>query len=168
MGSEDNGFYQGTVIYVIGKKNLHNELLTSYLSQEFKVPCVLDTEIERIQRDDNLDEVDKKLVLFDTWGKNLNRLFLEFNSVMKQLFPYIFLTLFNLEADVIQRHEAAELFGYTLDFQNSHWGFLSFVYWSVNGGSCGAGPMPNHVLILPGMLSNPKGRKRIDKMSMPP
>ena len=99
MGGEDNGFYQGTVIYVIGEKNLHNELLTSYLSQEFKVPCVLDTEIERVQRDNKLDEVDKKLVLFDTWGKNLNRLFLEFNGVMKQLFPYIFLTLFNLEYD---------------------------------------------------------------------
>jgi LuxR family transcriptional regulator of csgAB operon len=99
LGGEEKGFYQGTVIYVIGEKNLHNELLTSHLSQEFKVPCVLDTEIERVQRDNNLDEVDRKLVLFDTLGKNLNRLFLEFNGVVKQLFPYIFLTLFNLEYD---------------------------------------------------------------------
>jgi LuxR family transcriptional regulator of csgAB operon len=99
LGSEEYGFYHDTVIYVIGEKNLHNELLTSYLDQELNVPCVLDTEIERVLRDNNLDEVAKKLVLFDTYGKNLNQLFLEFNGVMKQLFPYIILTLFNLEYD---------------------------------------------------------------------
>ena len=99
LSSEECGFYHGTVIYVIGEKNLHNELLTSYLGQELNVPCVLDAEIERVLRDNNLDEVDKKLVLFDTYGKNLNQLFLEFNGVIKQLFPFIILTLFNLEYD---------------------------------------------------------------------
>lgn len=99
MDGEDKGLYQGTVIYVIGMKNLHNELLTSYLNEEFSVPCILDSEIERVQRDNNLDEIHRKLVLFDTWGKNLSRLFLEFNGVVKKLFPYIFLALFNLDYD---------------------------------------------------------------------
>ena len=85
------------MIYIIGEKNLHNELLTAHLEQVFNVPCILDTEIERVQRDNNLDAVERKLVLFDIYGKDLNRLFLEFNGVVKVLFPYIFLALINMD-----------------------------------------------------------------------
>ncbi len=97
MGRDENTLYQGTAIYIIGERNLHNELNNAYLSQEFNIPCVLDPAIERVQRDNNLDSVEKKLVLFDTYGKNLSRIFLEFSGVIKEIFPYIFLALFNLE-----------------------------------------------------------------------
>ena len=97
MGDENSTFYKGTMIYVIGEKNLHNELLTNHLGQVLNVPCIQDKEIERVQTDNNLDTVERKLVLFDTYGKDLNRLFLEFNGVVKTLFPYIFLALINMD-----------------------------------------------------------------------
>ena len=97
MGGDNDTFYKGTVIYIIGEKNLHNELLKVHLEQVFNIPCILDTEIERVQRDNNLDIVERKLVLFDTYGKDLNRLFLEFNGVVKELFPYIILALINMD-----------------------------------------------------------------------
>ena len=99
MGGKAEQFYQGTVIYIIGRKNVHNELLKRYLDDEFDVACVLDPEIERVQRDNNLDKVEKKLVLFDMLGKDLNRLFLELNGSIRELFPYILLSLFNMDTD---------------------------------------------------------------------
>ena len=99
MGDSDNQFYKGTVIYIIGKRNFHNELLEKFLNQEFNVPCILDPEIERLQKDNNLDEVEKKLVLYDVTRKELNRIYLEFNGVVKELFPYILLSFFNMEYD---------------------------------------------------------------------
>ena len=97
---EKNGsLYKGTVIYLIGKNNVQNELLKKYIDQEFGIACVLDADIERVQRDNNLDTITKKLVLYDTTSSVLNRLFLEFSGVVKELVPYIILSLINLEYD---------------------------------------------------------------------
>ena len=99
MGSDGNASYQDTMIYVIGGNNFHNELLNAYLSQEFKISCILDSAIERVQKDNDVVSLEKRLVLLDTHGKNLSRIFLEFNGVIKEIFPYVFLAFYNLEPE---------------------------------------------------------------------
>lgn len=97
LSENNDGIYKGSEIYVIGRKNLHNELIFKYLNQQFNIPCILKPEIECVQSDENVDYIKKKFILFDTLGKDLNRLFFELNGDVKQIFPYIFLALFNMD-----------------------------------------------------------------------
>jgi len=96
---KERSLYKETMIYLIGRTNVQNELLKMYIEQEFGITCVLDADIERIQRDNNLDTIVKKLVLYDTSGRDLNMFFLELNGVVRELFPYIIFSLYNLEYD---------------------------------------------------------------------
>jgi LuxR family transcriptional regulator of csgAB operon len=96
---EKGTFFKDTTIYLIGRTNVQNELLKKYIEQELGISCVLDSDIERIKRDNNLDKIVKRLVLYDTSGRDLNMLFIELNGIVKELFSYVFFSLYNLEYD---------------------------------------------------------------------
>jgi LuxR family transcriptional regulator of csgAB operon len=97
--NKESAILQSAALYIIGPNNFSNELLHEYLCQEFDIPCRLDPDIERIQEDNSEHTVENKLVLFDAHGKNLENVFIEFNGIVKEVFPFIILAFYNLEAN---------------------------------------------------------------------
>jgi LuxR family transcriptional regulator of csgAB operon len=99
LGNGNSNLYSDAVLYIIGKKNFQNELFERFLSQELNVSCILDTEIERVQNDENLNEINKVLVLFDVAGKDLSRIFLELNGIVKDYSTGLILSFYNMDYD---------------------------------------------------------------------
>jgi len=87
---------EGNVIYILGPIQLQNSLMASFLERATGAKCFSVEAISGLGKSDDGDFQERKLVLWDCFGKNMQEFFLEYNANAKRISFLDSVALFNL------------------------------------------------------------------------
>ena len=87
---------EGKVVYILGPIQLQNSLMASFLEGAVGAKCFTIETIGSLGRSDGNEAQDRKLVLWDCFGKNMQDFLLEYKANAQQVSMVDSVALFNL------------------------------------------------------------------------
>jgi len=91
---------EGKVIYILGPIQLQNSLMASFLEEAVGAKCFAIETISNLGKSDDEDAQERKLVLWDCFGKNMQDFLLEYKANAQQISFVDSVALFNLSQGI--------------------------------------------------------------------
>jgi LuxR family transcriptional regulator, positive regulator of biofilm formation len=94
--SSPQALRQGSVIYILGPIQLQNSLMASFLERTTGAKCFSIENVSGLGKSDDGDFQERKLVLWDCFGKNMQEFFLEYKANAQRISFVDSVALFNI------------------------------------------------------------------------
>jgi hypothetical protein len=91
---------EGKVIYILGPIQLQNSLMASFLEEAVGAKCFAIETISNLGKSEDDDAQERKLVLWDCFGKNMQDFLLEYKANAQQISFVDSVALFNLSQGI--------------------------------------------------------------------
>jgi LuxR family transcriptional regulator, positive regulator of biofilm formation len=99
-GNAHPALQEGKIIYILGPIQLQNSLMASFLEEAVGVKCFAIETISNLGKSDDDDAQERKLVLWDCFGKNMQDFLLEYKANAQQISFVDSVALFNLSQGI--------------------------------------------------------------------